>query len=175
MGGGSRQNFYPSGHLINTEGEFNLWWYFNNPVDSVKLLAFKLVGGFDFDYLVPYPYHQPANKWVASFFSFTILWIGVFGVFVHLCTKKLAVLGSRFMPLIIFVGWCTVTLISALELRFTLPLISYFIIVNCAVVNFIIVNRDRKFLLLMVTGWIIFMPIFYQMAKFIRLQSMVQG
>lgn len=171
---GSVKNFYSSGHLVDIHSrELDLWWYFNNPIDSIKLLAFKLIGAFDFDYVIPYPYHQPHYKWIASFFSFTILWIGVFGTLVHLCTKKLTVLGSRFMPVIIFTGWCAISLISALELRFVLPLISYFIIVGCAVGNFIVVNRNKKILLFLIAGWLICLPFFYQAAKFIRLQSIL--
>jgi hypothetical protein len=171
---GSVENFYPSGHLIDIHSrELNLWWYFNNPVDSIKLLTFKLIGAFDFDYIIPYPYHQLHHEWIATFFSFTILWIGVFGISVHLCTKKLPVLGSRFMPVIIFTGWCAISLISALELRFTLPLISYFIIVSCAVGDFIVVNKNKKILLFLIAGWLICLPFFYQAAKFIRLQSVL--
>ena len=176
MGGGDARNFYPSTSLINTpSGAFNLGWYFHNPINAIKLLTFKFIGAFDFDYLLPYPYQHPANKWIASFFSFTILWLGIFGVFVHLCTNKLTMLGSRYMPFIISIGWCSVSLISALELRFTLPLISYFIIVSCVVINFVITDKNRKFLLSAMIGWIVFMPLFYQAAKFIRLQSVIQG
>ena len=65
--------FYTSGSLIKTHGELlNIWWYFNNPIDAVKLLAYKFVGAFDFDYIVPYIYKHHGNKWLYSFFSFTI-------------------------------------------------------------------------------------------------------
>ena len=176
LGGGDPQMFYTSGSLIKTHGELlNIWWYFNNPIDAVKLLAYKFVGAFDFDYIVPYIYKHHGNKWLYSFFSFTILWGGVFGVFAHLFTNKLVILGSRFMPFIIFIGWCSISLISALELRFTLPIISYFIIVSCVVLNHIIVEKNKSFLLYMVFGWIISMAIFYQMASFVRLQSVVLG
>jgi len=176
LGGGNPQNFYPSAALIHLPtSDFNLWWYLNNPIDAIKLLTFKLVGAFDFDYLMPYPYHRPENQWVISFFSFSIFWFGLCGVVVHLLTNKLTLLGSRYMPLIIFTGWCSVSLISALELRFTLPLISYFIIVTCVIVYSTIVERNKIILLSMTVGWIICMPIFYQIAHFIRLQSVIQG
>lgn len=40
-------NYYPAGNLITMPSEFNILWYFKNPVDAIKLLSFKLVGAFD--------------------------------------------------------------------------------------------------------------------------------
>lgn len=171
-----KDNFYSSANLINLlSGEHSLSWYFDGPIDSLKLLIFKLIGAFDFDYLIPYPRHLPFFKWLPSFFSFTVLWAGIFGVLFHLFTKNLVMLGSRFLPVIIFVSWSLVSLLPAVELRFTLPLISYFIIVGCATVNFAIVQSNRKLLWLMIAGWIIFMPVFFWMANFIRLQNQLHG
>jgi len=175
LGGGNPQNFYSSAALINIPTQdFTLWWYFNNLIDAVKLLIVKLIGAFDFDYLMPYPYYR-SNQWFLSFFSFTIFWLGLCGIIIHLFTNKLKLLGSRYMPLIIFIGWCSVSLISALELRFTLPLISYFIIVASVVMYFAIVERNKTVLLFIGAGWIICMPVFYQISHFIRLQSTIQG
>ncbi len=172
LGGGSPHNYYPSSNLINATGD-SLSWYLNNRLDACKLLFFKLIGAFDFDYLMPYPYHQPRYKWVVSFFSFTIFWLGIYGVFLHLYTNKLLLLGSRFMPLVIFISWCSVSLSSALELRFTLPLISYFIIVACAVTDLILSTRNKKHIYSVVGGWVVFMPVFYLVSEFIRAQSTV--
>ncbi len=174
LGGGNPQNFYPSAALIMPTQDFTLWWYFNNPIDASKLFIFKLVGAFDFDYLMPYPYRR-SNQWFLSLFSFTIFWFGLCGTVIHLFTDKLKLLGSKYMPFIIFMGWCSVSLISALELRFTLPLLSYFIIVTCALIYFVFSERNRTILALIGVGWIICMPIFYKIAYFVRLQSTIQG
>ena len=177
MGGGAPQKFYPSKALINASSNKDkdkISWYFKNPVASIKLLTCKLIGAFDFDYLVAYPYHPLTYKWLFSFFSFAILWIGTFGILVHLLTNKLTLLGSRFMPCIIFLAWCSISLLSALELRFTLPLISYFIIVGCTTINFIIRDKNKKVLMIMLLILAVFMPLSYHVAKFVRLQSVVQ-
>jgi hypothetical protein len=54
LGGGPPQNYYTSANLISTSSNLSLSWYFNNPIDSIKLMAVKLIGAFDFDYLVAY-------------------------------------------------------------------------------------------------------------------------
>ena len=174
MGVGDPRNFYSSKLLLSHYvGDFNLGWYFHYPMDGIKLVWYKLIGAFDFDYLLPYPYQQPKFKCLASFFSFSLLWMGILGVFFHLITSKIAVLGSRWMPFLILFGWGSVALSSALELRFTLPLLTYFIITSCSLAHYIIVDKDRKMLTLLFLGWFILMPLFYNMALFIRQQSAV--
>jgi hypothetical protein len=164
--------FYSSKNLINLlSGEHNLNWYLNNPLDSAKLLIFKLIAAFDFDYLVAYPHQLPQFKWLASFFSFSILWAGIFGTLVHLFTKRLLMLGSRFMPILIFLSWSVFSLLPPVELRNTLPLISYFLIVSLGIINLAIFEKNKKILWPLIAGWIIFMPIFFWIANLIRLQS----
>jgi len=174
LGGGPMQNFYPSGHLINiSSDQLNMGWYFHHPVAATQLLTYKFIGAFDFDYLVCYPHARPSAKWIVSFFSFTVFGFGLFGVMAHLLTNRLALLGSRLMPCVVLLGWGSVSLVTALELRFTLPLISYFIIVACAVIHNAIVQRNARFVSLMVLSWIVSMPILFMMANLIRLQSHV--
>jgi hypothetical protein len=175
VGEGPTKIFYPSNHLINLlSGEHNLNWYLSNPIDSAKLLIFKLTAAFDFDYLTPYPHHKPQFKWISSFFSFSILWMGIFGTLVHLFTNRLRMLGSRFMPLFIFISWSIFSLLPPVELRFTLPLITYFLIISLLVINLAISEKNKKFLFGMIAGWIIFMPIFFWIANLIRLQSLLK-
>jgi hypothetical protein len=174
--GGSEpvQNFYSSAKLITYPAEpsgYSLSWYFLNFVDAVKLLLFKFVGAFDFDYLMPYPYHSSASSWFASFFSFTILWLGLLGTFVHTFTGKLTQLGDRFAPLIILISWSAVNLVSALELRFTLPLLTYFIIVAVILIHNIVRESNRKLFVGILSGWLVVLPLCYLIAIFIRAQS----
>jgi hypothetical protein len=177
MGGGIPNNSYASKGLIEIDASEPLDpdWYFRNPVQASKLVALKLVGAFDFDYLVPYPYRHPKWKWLPSLISFSILWMGIFGMVLHLCTGKLTVLGSRPTPIIIFISWGVVTLVSALELRFTLPLLCYLIIVSGALIKYLHESVNRYLLVIFAASWIFTMPVLIMLAKLIRLQSNVQG
>ncbi|MCX7338845.1 MAG: hypothetical protein NTX76_06180 [Alphaproteobacteria bacterium] len=172
MGNGGIGNYYSSKSIIGTVTDPSIRWYFGNPSKAIRLLSLKMVGAFDFDYLMPYPYRKLALGWIPSFLSFSILWFGSLGVVFHLFTGKLRALGSRFMPLIIFLSWSSVALISALELRFTLPLLSYFIVVG-SVFIFYLLNGSKKWICISFMGCIISMPIFYITAKFIRSLSSV--
>lgn len=176
LGGGPAQNFYTSVNLIDlpkNDTEFNLSWYFTNPIDAIKLLTFKFIGAFDFDYLMPYPHHPTKGTWIPSLFSFSIMWMGIFGSVLHAFTNKVTALGDRFMPVIIVISWASVSLISALELRFTLPLITYFIIVSVVTINLIIKAENRNYLLIALAGWVTAMPLLYFAASFIRNQSAI--
>ena len=113
LGGGAGSNFYSSEFLIRSLFDnHNIWWYFHYPIDDLKLLFYKFIGAFDFDYLTVYPREQPHVRWLASFFSYSICWIGLLGIFVHLISNKISILGSRWIPLIILLAWCSVSLLS---------------------------------------------------------------
>lgn len=133
LGGGPVQNFYSSRFLIEVGGQdLGIAWYLNNPLDACKLIVVKLIAGFDFDYLMPYPKSAPFFKWQYSFISLSVLYFGVVGVFARLVPVRPNFnsidFALRFVPLVSFIAWSSVSLVSALELRFVLPIFSLFLI-----------------------------------------------
>jgi hypothetical protein len=175
LGAGKAQNFYPSFPIIDSSSsELGLKWYLANPANAFKLLLIKVFAAFDWDYIMPYPRTQSTYKWIGSFFSFTILWVGLFGTLLHACTNKLIILGPRFMPFIVFISWSAITLSSALELRFTLPMLSYLIIAGFVVINHIAHHKNMRLMTCLVAGWIIFMPLALLIAKIVRSQATIQ-
>lgn len=168
LGGGPVANFYRNSVVLTESlNDFTINWYFNNPIEAVKLLSFKFIGAFDFEFLTPYPYKKPINLWFFSFVSYLILFFGLFSVFYHLLTNKLILLGNRMMPFIILISWSSITLISAVELRFTLPILSYFIFTGIYYI-YTIYNSNFKYFLMNLILCISTMPIFYYMAKIVR-------
>lgn len=178
MGDGIQQNFYPSSALINpTPGVsgFTLEWYFHNLFDGAKLVLVKFIGAFDFDYLVPYPYFKNSDFWIPSILSFTFMFFGVCGVIYHALTGNIASLGIRFLPVVIVCSWGAVTLISALELRFTLPLLCYLMIVSVLYI-YELKNRDNKKLIVFSTAsFFLLLPVLIKTAMFVREQSSISG
>lgn len=178
MGGGAQPNYYPSSEFISAvpgETGFTIMWYFSNFVEGIKLVFVKFVGAFDFDYLVPYPYFVIKDFWIPSAFSFAVMFFGVCGVVYHALTNNVAVLGNRFLPGIIFVSWGAITLISALELRFTLPILTYFMIVSVLYIHELNVRNQRKIIAYSVIGFLITLPFLIKIALFVRDQSSISG
>ena len=178
MGGGAPQNYYPSAGLINPvpgESGFTVMWYFNNIVEGIKLVFVKFVGAFDFDYLVPYPYFVIQDFWIPSVFSFGFMFFGVCGVIYHAWTNNVVVLGNRFLPAIILVSWGAITLISALELRFTLPILLYFMIVAVLYIHELSVRNQKKIIVFSVVGFLLVLPLLIKIALFVRAQSSITG
>ena len=172
LGGGNAQNFYTSHFLVKLHSaDRTISWYWHFPFNAIKLLFFKFIGAFDFDYLLVYPHTKEKVKWLASFFSFSILWIGLLAILAQLKNNRMPALGSLYMPLVILLGWCSVTLVSALELRFTLPLLSYFIISGTVYLDNIISTKNIKMLTMTILSWCMVMPFFYYLSMLIRLQS----
>ncbi|RZA07643.1 MAG: hypothetical protein EOO68_03135 [Moraxellaceae bacterium] len=178
MGNGASQNYYPSSKLItvvNEGAKFTIDWYFNNILDGMKLVAVKLVGAFDFDYLLPYPYFKHKNFWLPSIFSFAIMFFGICGIIYHAITNNIQALGNRLLPLIIFISWGAVTLVSALELRFTLPILSYFMIVSILYLNEINVRHQKSLIIFSLAGFLLTLPVLITIASFVRDQSTITG
>lgn len=176
LGGGTQQNFYPASELINVpinKTELNIGWYLFNPVDGIKLLTVKFIGAFDFDYLVPYPYQKNSNFWIPSFISFFIMFFGTCGVIYHAITNSIISLGYRFLPAIIFCSWGSVTLVSALELRFTLPILIYFIIISVLFIYELNTKGRKNTILILVFIFFVLLPFFIRIASFVRDQSTV--
>jgi hypothetical protein len=177
MGDGVQPNYYPSNSLINiTPGEsgFTAMWYFNNALDSTKLVLVKFIGAFDFDYLVPYPYFKSSDFWIPSILSFMFMFFGLCGVIYHALTGKITALGHRFLPIIILASWGAVTLISALELRFTLPVLCYFMIVSVLYI-YELNNSNKKLILFSIGGFFLLLPVLIKTAMFVRDQSSISG
>ncbi len=113
---GSPQMFYPNMFLTDTQVPLTFNWYFENSINAVKTLFFKLIGAFHFDYLRPYISDlHPKTYWITTMFSTGLFVLGLLGLWF----KK-----SLQMPYIISVlfllGWAGIHLLSAVELRFTL-------------------------------------------------------
>lgn len=169
-------NPYPASPLVAPgDGPYDLSWYPRHPLEAAKLLVLKLVGAFDFDYLLPYPYRKPALPWAASLIAFTLLYGGLAGTAIHLSGRRLPLLGARFMPALIVGAWSGLTLLSALELRFTLPLLCYFLIVSGALIEYLLAGRHRRLALALAGGWALALPLLLTLAALVRSQSPLSG
>lgn len=178
MAGGIQPNYYPSSELIKAvpgDSGFTIMWYFSNIIDGIKLIFVKFVGAFDFDHLLPYPYFVIRDFWLPSVFSFAFMFFGVCGVFYHALTANLTALGHRFLPGVIVVSWGAITLVSALELRFTLPVLTYFMIVSCLYLYELKVRNQRKAIVFSLLGFLITLPFLIMVALFVRDQSSISG
>ncbi|MFN7709731.1 MAG: hypothetical protein ACK5O7_02045 [Holosporales bacterium] len=175
LGNGAPQNNYFSKNLVNIVGAGDpIKWYISHPFQGIKLIFVKLFAAFDWDYLMPYPRKIPKFKWIPSIISFSVLFWGLTGVLLNAFKNCLPVLGLRYMPLLIFASWSAVTLSSALELRFTLPMIGYFIISGTAAIHYLSQPDHRATLKYYMGGWILFMAFAVWMARFVRSQAVVQ-
>jgi hypothetical protein len=134
VGDGPRPNYYPSEELIGPQNPEGISWYWENLFHAFQLLTFKLIGAFDFDYLVPYPTEQPENSWLFGSTSLLILIFGLASAFTHLFSP-LKFLGPKWLPILMFLSWSAIHLASALELRFSLPMILYLSIISVPLIE----------------------------------------
>ena len=174
LGGGNPQNFYPSSKIITLPTNIDAYtisWYFSNFTDGLTLLSLKFIGAFDFDFLVPFPKEIPSLYWIPSIFSYVIMWLGIFGIIFHLTTGRLFFLGHRLLPITILLSWGSVTLLTALELRFTLPLISYLMYVSVIYFFEMVKEGNKKYLYITIGGLSILIPSSCLLASIIRDQS----
>jgi len=174
MGGGAPQNYYPANAFVDVSAsQSGLIWYANNPIDGLRLVLVKFIGAFDYDFLSPYPTVKPYFMWLPSILSFTVLWVGLSGIFVHLLVKRLPMLGFRFLPFLILICWGAVNLVSALELRFTLPIVCYFLVVTAVFFDgyWDCFNRLRKFTY--IASGALFVTLCIYISVFIRAQSSI--
>lgn len=125
-GDGSARNFYLSRSIVGDYDGSGLSWYLTNPIESVQLLYFKFVGAFDFDYIVPYPNTAYELSWLTTTISFLVLFTSLFVIIRHTFgLGKSTALGPRWFPATILIAWGALNLITAMELRFTLPILTY--------------------------------------------------
>ena len=175
MGGAdiSPRFFYLSGYSVPLSlNDSPVMWYVENPLSAIRLLSFKFISAFDFDFLLPYPDSLPERLWLASAFSLSFLYLGLCGTFLHLCSNSLTALGSRFSPLLIVLAWAAVTIPSAIELRFVLPMLAYFMVVSCVLLNFLITRRSIRLCVTVVTTGLVVFPCFFSVSSFVRAQSL---
>ncbi|MDF3054217.1 MAG: hypothetical protein K0Q74_124 [Gammaproteobacteria bacterium] len=177
--GGDRppENFYPSSPIIDSAGaSIGIAWYFLHPIDAIKLITLKFFAAFDWEYIMPYPRATQSRFFmiVPSLLSFSIMWWGLVGTVIHTFRHRLSVLGLRFMPLLALLSWGGVTLLSALELRFTLPILTYFIIVGMAAIYYIASIKSRTQLTLLMLGQVLFVAIAMWLSTIIRGQAAIQ-
>lgn len=106
-------------------GGSGITWYFENPLRAMAGITMKIVGAFDYDYLFPYIYDaKPWYRWVSGSISLGIFTLGLAGIVVHAirpdsCAVRI---GPRYFPLLCVTAWAGLTVVSAVELRFALPM-----------------------------------------------------
>lgn len=165
----SAQQYYTSRSVTgDMDAAQAIAWYLSHPLETMQLLGIKLIGAFDFDYLVPYPYSAFNLSLLSGFLSLSVLSLGLVWLFSLLVNKQMShVFGKLGAPVFLF-SWAAVTLFSMVELRFTLPAISVLLVgASCLISEF----RLNRSLLLPAFIYAISMPTFWSIAMFIRSQS----
>lgn len=165
--------FYPSSSLVNNiDSSLGMKFYLYYPLIGVKLLLLKLVGAFDFDLLFPYTHNFPGfiTRFITSFPSLSLLYFGMVSCFYFLI-KKIDLFINRFFPIVCFFVWCAFTLPTAIELRFTLPMLIVFLISSCIMFYNLYEKKDIGFFIKMMVGYIFVFPLLYSIALFIREQA----
>lgn len=101
-------------------------WYLRHPLRGAGTLAVKFIGAFDFDAVQPYVWDRdPPLQWAWRGLSLALLLAGLRGMWLHAGGGGATMaFGGRRLPPLVLAGWCAVTLPTALELRFTLPMLS---------------------------------------------------
>ena len=119
----------------STASDTSLAWYFLNPWVGFKTMFLHIFGALDFDYLFCYLYDlYPKYRPLLFLYSQSIVFWGVVGftlgvqdlrrlVDFESRMKTIAVYFSWLIPAVIL-GWVAVTSISAVENRFSLPIIA---------------------------------------------------
>lgn len=120
--------FYPNPLATGPAGDVDgPGWYLRHPARGAATLALKLVGAFDFDFLPAYVWDRdPPLQWVFRLLSLGLLLGGLAGMWRYLRWARPpqdACLGPRWLPAVVFAAWAAVILPSAVELRFTLPML----------------------------------------------------
>jgi hypothetical protein len=175
LGGGSPQGIYTSENLIgNVSDNQTYGWYIENPVLGIKLIFVKLVGAFDFDFLVPYPTGNPWYSGLAGFLSLSIFVLGA-GIAIRLTFSRIHA-GSifvipRLLPISLFLSWSAVNIFSAVELRFTLPILTLFMIIIASSISLLKYRINKRLILNIFIPYLLAMFIVMNVAYFVRAQS----
>lgn len=111
-----------------------LSWYWTHPIKAAATLLLKFTSAFDQDYLFPYIYDlRPWYRWFTGVISLSVFTLGILGLACHaLVPSRFPIkIGPRYFPLSCLIAWGAVTLSSAIELRFSLPM--YALLIPCAI------------------------------------------
>jgi hypothetical protein len=176
LGSGGPTNYYSSSALVGDSAESVgsvLGWWVSHPWDGFQLLATKIVGVFDYDFLVPYPYARSGTSWISGSLSLSILLIGLIGVGVKVLLNRLPGIGAHSTPIAILGSWAVVTLGTGVELRFSLPMVAYFVFVGANLIDGVIQSPDRLLRRVVVILFVGTYPVIIAVAHFVRSQSSV--
>lgn len=126
--GSSAKMFYANPLAGDPAGEeAGVGWYLRHPLRGSATLGAKLVAAFDFDFLPAYVWDRESQlPWPLRGLSLALLVLGLQGMWRYMReggAQELS-LGPRALPPLVFAGWAAVTLVTAVELRFTLPMMS---------------------------------------------------
>lgn len=129
-GKGIPQLYYKNPFYIPLEN-LQFSWYLSNFSNGIKTVLLHLFNVFSYDYYFPYIYNlYPKYKFLTLFYSWFILFYGIIGIIEtaksikqnHEISKK-----SKFLLLVILpitlLGALSILAISAVEVRFSLPLV----------------------------------------------------
>ena len=123
------------GDTLAPDESASLGWYVHHPLLAAGTLSTKLVGAFDFDFLYPYVWdRQPRYQTVARCLSLFLLALGLQGMWWQVRGRLAAWgnFGPRGFPLLLFGGWSAITLLTAVELRFSLPMLQVLVLSSIA-------------------------------------------
>ena len=149
--GATASLFYPNPFYERTEDPSSpddpLDWYLAEPLPALATIATKFVNAFDFDFVEPY-IHDPKPRFQLGWrlLSLLLMFIGCCGV----AAKALGVLGPqvalgpRFFPALLLLGWGAVTMVTVTELRFSLPMLTLFVLTSTAVAVKIATFETRR-------------------------------
>jgi hypothetical protein len=167
-GEGIPQLYYRNPFYTNSEN-LGLNWYFLNLGNGIKTIFLHLFNVFTYDYYFPYIYNlYPKYKSITLLYSWFILYYGIIGI-LQLYNKQNKDKLFKFLLYIvlptIFLSTLSVLSISAVEVRFSLPLI--LILIPFAYLSFL--DNFKKFKIWALFGlWIIFA---YIITSFVDLQK----
>lgn len=175
LGGGSPQMFYQNPFYQSGSG---LQWYLDHPMLGIVTLALKLVGAFDFDYLFPYIYDKsPWYQWFTGLSSMLIFLTGSWGMALHVLRPVNMELrmGPKVFPLFCFLAWASVSLVSAIELRFSLPM--YSILLPFSVERLLLFSNEASIRTIWLKVFIIGVCLItlLSVARYIRAQNILLG
>jgi hypothetical protein len=171
MGQAKPRDFYRTPSWIDvSDAEAGLGWYAAHPLDAAMLLGIKFFGGFDWEYLLPYPQEPTPLSWVLSLGTYSVLYWGLVGAVLHAATGRVPALGSRFLPAAAVLAWVAFTLPTAIEQRFTLPILVYLlVVVTCLFDRRAAFSRRTQGWL--VGGHVLFLAVALAIAGLVRAQQ----
>jgi hypothetical protein len=152
-------------------GLAELSWYFGNPVAAIKTFGLKLIALFDFQYLFPYIVNQdPWHGILTRLYGATALFFGITGMlFFQRKTKNIFL---SFAVLTLFILWLGTAVLSTVEVRFGLPMVTYFGLLSLLPLEYFYKSAMRT-KIVFGSCYIIFISVFCFLANFIAEQRVV--